>query len=83
MGTIFIVGNSEHTPDDKRCCECTKGFPSSCVCGGLIHAEFVKETWDNQNVFNYKCDKCADKFKFVGQLKSKKRKFKRHTKQDK
>ncbi len=80
---MFIVGKSEHSKDDFRCEECMRGFPAKCVCGGLIHAEFEKETWDDHKIINYKCDKCADKFKFVAQLKGKKRRFKRNVKQDK
>jgi len=79
---MFIVGKSEHTKDNFRCEECMRGFPAKCVCGGFIHAEFAKETWDNHTIIDYKCDKCADKFKFLAQLKGK-RKFKRNVKQDK
>jgi len=88
---MFIVGKSEHTKDNFRCEECMRGFPAKCACGGFIHAEFEKETWDNHKVIDYKCDKCADKFKFLsqqmggkrrnfGQIRDKKRKFKRRDK---
>lgn len=61
---LFIVGNNEHQPEDRRCLECYRGYPMKCLCGGFIHAQFMKETWDNQTQLTYSCDKCGPDFKF-------------------
>ena len=72
----FNLSGSEHTIDDIRCCECYRGYPTKCVCGGLIHAQFIKETWENEVILNFSCDICGDNFNFPGQ-RGKRRKFKR------
>jgi len=38
-----------HTRDNEDCKSCPKGFPTPCLCGGLIHAELVRRV----------CDKCG------------------------
>jgi hypothetical protein len=47
--------------------ECWKGFPVRCICGGLVHAQFVKESWQNVVDLAYACDICGENFIFPGQ----------------
>ena len=68
----FILNKSEHTVGDSRCTECYKGYPLKCVCGGLIHSQFVKETWDGDVNLSFGCDNCGDKYEFPGQKPKKK-----------
>lgn len=63
----FLLNKAEHTVGDRRCCECWKGYPVKCVCGGMVHAQFVKESWQGELDLAYACDICGDKFKFPGQ----------------
>ncbi len=62
MVTSFIVGKAEHQVGN-RCSECWRGFPRKCCCGGMIHAEFVKESWDKVVTLVSKCDQCGDNYK--------------------
>lgn len=73
---VFTLNKSEHTVGDRRCCECWRGYPVKCVCGGLVHAQFISENW--QNILNlvYSCDSCGDNFQFPGQ-RGPKRKYNR------
>lgn len=47
------VGN---TSCQKGWCGCW-GYPKPCACGGLVHAEYEDEDYDNVYL-NYKCDRC-------------------------
>lgn len=77
----FILNKSEHTVGDHRCCECWRGYPVKCLCGGFIHAQFVKEEWDNNLILTYGCDVCGDKFKFrIPRMKPKFQKRRRFNK---
>ena len=57
------IRGSEHPIGDRRCNECYIGYPNKCRCGGLIHAEFVKESWEGFKKIETLCDKCGDEFK--------------------
>lgn len=72
MGNTFFVGQKEHTIADKRCLECYAGYPMKCHCGGLIHCEFEKKTWDEQPIVKVKCDQCDENFKNTKFPRSKK-----------
>jgi len=52
----------DHKIGDKNCtegwCGGTKGYPKLCKCGGLIHAEFSDEDYDNVYLEKW-CDKCG------------------------
>lgn len=77
----FFVNKSEHVAGDRRCVECYAGYPAKCVCGGFIHAQFVKEDWEGFKDIAFLCDRCGDKFKFPGQKaapKKYRRKFNKH-----
>lgn len=63
----FILNKTEHTCGDKRCVECYRGFPAKCLCGGFIHAQFIKESWEGEPDLAYSCDICGENFKFPGQ----------------
>ena len=63
----FILNKTEHTAGDHRCVECWGGFPVKCVCGGFIHAQFVKETWQKVIDLAYSCDSCGEKYAFPKQ----------------
>ena len=71
----FTINGCEHEVGNSRCNECFRNFPGSCVCSGLIHAQFVKESWDNQLELSFACDKCGSNFKFPGQKPRKPQKF--------
>lgn len=47
----------KHEIGNKECPVCWRGFPQLCKCGGLIHAEFEDEDWDNIYLTK-SCDKC-------------------------
>src|SRR5262252_5591679 len=63
MAVTILVGKAEHQVGDRRCGECWLGYPKKCQCGGFIHAEFVKESWDRVVTLTFRCDQCADKYK--------------------
>jgi len=68
-----------HQIGDRRCEECYRGYPMKCLCGGFIHAQFVRETWDNQIQLKFSCDVCGDAYKFPAyttpRIKFKRKKF--------
>lgn len=63
----FLLNKSEHTVGDHRCLECYRGYPAKCLCGGFIHAQFLKEDWQSNSQLSVACDVCGDKYKFPGQ----------------
>ncbi len=73
----FLLNKAEHTVGDRRCVECWKGYPTKCVCGGMVHAQFVKEDWQGQVEFVCGCDKCGENYKFPGQKARRNYKFAR------
>jgi len=71
----FLVNNAQHIAGDRRCSECFKDYPMKCACGGFIHAQFVRETWQNQTILAFACDLCGDKYehpKYRASTKNKK-----------
>ena len=48
----------------KTCKECWRGYPRTCECGGLIHAEFGDEGFDGYYLV-YHCEKCGDDYEFA------------------
>lgn len=48
--------------DDRRCQECSLGYPKKCSCGGLIHAQFVKKDWRDELHYIIRCAKCDKNF---------------------
>lgn len=74
----FILSKAEHAVGDHYCAECWKGHPVKCICGGLVHAQFIKENWQNAVELAYACDICGENFNFPGQRAKRKYKpFKR------
>lgn len=71
----FLLNKAEHTVGDHRCVECWKGYPVKCICGGLVHAQFISESWQNELNLTYSCDACGDKFQFPGQKAKRKYRF--------
>jgi hypothetical protein len=61
----FLVNNAQHSAGDRRCSECFINYPMKCNCGGLIHAQFVKETWQNQTVLAFACDVCGENYQHL------------------
>lgn len=60
----FIINGHPHEAGIGRCSECYAGYPMKCTCGGLIHADFISETWEGQKKLAFNCDKCHDKYVF-------------------
>jgi len=60
----FILNKTEHICGNRKCLECYRNYPVKCVCGGLIHAQFIRENWQNVVELSYGCDKCGDKYRF-------------------
>lgn len=58
----LIIENQPHEVGNIRCNECTRSYPAKCACGGLIHAQFVRETWQNQTILAFACDLCGEKY---------------------
>lgn len=59
----FIFYENEHYINDDECEECWNE-PSRCKnCGGLIHKEYVDESYDDVQLA-YACDKCGDRYEF-------------------
>lgn len=51
-----------HTVGDTECGHCWSGFPRDCDeegCGGLVHAEFMEESYDSVYL-TYRCDRCGE-----------------------
>ena len=59
----FVVGGQEHTPGDRKCCECWAGYPRTCKCKGLIHCQFMRENWEGELHFLFSCDNCGEDYK--------------------
>lgn len=54
-------GLYQHPVGDPNCKSCWSGFPKECTeegCGGLVHAEFEDESWDDYWL-TYRCDRCG------------------------
>jgi hypothetical protein len=76
----FLVNNAQHTSGDQRCSECYRNYPMKCNCGGLIHAQFVKENWQNQTILAFSCDLCGEKYQHLKhKVPIKHKKFTRRT----
>jgi len=60
----FLINNAQHTAGDRRCEECVKNYPMKCICGGLIHAQFVRETWENKTILAFACDVCNGNYQY-------------------
>lgn len=67
----FLINNTEHTVGNHRCEECFRGYPAKCSCGGFIHAQFIKETWQGEMQLSFLCDLCGENLKFPGQTAAK------------
>ena len=53
----------EHQRGNKNCPECWQGYPQICPkCGGLLHAEFEEEHWDDYSIAT-RCESCEDEYK--------------------
>jgi hypothetical protein len=77
----FIINNAAHSEGDHRCAECYRGYPMKCACGkGLIHAQFIKETWDLQIQLAFLCDACGNKYQFPEYRAGKKKRGKSNPK---
>lgn len=59
----ITIGKAEHEVDNNRCQECWSSFPKNCECSGLVHAEFIKESWDRVLTLLFVCDKCGPNYK--------------------
>lgn len=62
---ILQIENGKHNCGDKNCEECCHGYPVTCQCGGLIHAEHLGSssvTRDNPFGIKCLCDKCGGRF---------------------
>jgi len=65
----FQVGDSgdKHEASNPKCEEgwCEGGgadrYPRPCVCGGLVHASFLDESYDDV-LLQRKCDRCGDDY---------------------
>jgi hypothetical protein len=62
---MFQVGKFAHAAEDRRCNECYVNYPMKCACGGLIHAQYVDTTWDDQIQLEFSCDKCGGEYKYA------------------
>jgi len=77
MGKCFDVsgeGLYQHEIGNANCqegwCSGGGGFPHPCRCGGLIHADFGDEDWDDYWLYR-KCDRCGADFEAAGKESSK------------
>lgn len=57
---MFKIDGVEHTIGDIDCPAYWSGYPKSCICGGLVHAEFGDENWDCDHWLYYSRDKCQE-----------------------
>lgn len=60
----------EHEVGNDKCeegwCDALPwGFPKTCVCGGLVHADFGDEDYDGDYWLYQKCDNCGDDWELV------------------
>lgn len=64
---VLVFGDSDdkHIVGDEECCVgwCgnSQGYPKRCVCGGLIHANFGDENWDDYWLYEM-CDRCGEDY---------------------
>lgn len=58
---VFVDYGAIHRIGDTECAECWRGFPKVCLCGSLIHAEFLEEYWDDY-ALSCSCENCGFDF---------------------
>ena len=54
---MIEIDGVKHTIGDKECSECWYE-PRYCKCGGIIHSQYIDETWDDLYI-SHICDKCG------------------------
>ena len=60
MGTETIAIDGEaHAVGDEECADCWGEYPQPHECGGLMHAQFIDESYDSV-MLGYLCDKCGE-----------------------
>lgn len=60
----LVINGKKHSVGETVCKSCqTAAVP--CLCGGLVHTQLVEESRDDFSpIFDYKCDRCGDKYRF-------------------
>jgi hypothetical protein len=59
MPIFAIAEDAIHQVGDAACSGCLETYPSSCACGGLMHAETAGAEDEDGNVaVRTRCDRC-------------------------
>lgn len=58
MADLFLLEDQIHDADDAECAVCAAGYPTRCVCGGLMHAAGEAEE-EAEAIVSTKCGKCG------------------------
>jgi hypothetical protein len=58
MTNPFLLEDQIHDADDLECSVCAAGYPTRCVCGGLMHAAAEVDE-ESETVMSTQCGKCG------------------------
>jgi hypothetical protein len=58
MADLFLLEDEVHDADDPQCSACAAGYPSRCVCGGLMHAVGEADE-ESESIVSTECGKCG------------------------
>ena len=58
MTNPFFLEDQIHDGDDAECSVCAAGYPTRCVCGGLIHAAAGPEE-ETEALVSTQCVTCG------------------------
>jgi hypothetical protein len=58
MADPFLLEDQIHDAEDPECAACAAGYPTRCICGGLMHAAAEADE-DSEAIVSTQCGKCG------------------------
>jgi hypothetical protein len=58
MANPFFLEAQVHDGDDPECSACATGYPTWCVCGGLMHAASEADE-ESETILSTQCSRCG------------------------
>lgn len=58
MADLFLIEDQVHDADDEECPMCAAGYPTRCVCGGVMHAVGDADE-ESEAIVTTQCGKCG------------------------